>query len=593
MEISKQIQDEINSRQCGMCGVCGRVIDEIEGATREFIVLNSQEMPNPNANNSVQVCNYCSPEISNKTKEKNYSLKKYVFPLAGFSNYTDEDKLNDFKEEVEKTLSFIETSNDLRASRNMLNETINTLRTLKFNKEIYEEFNAKLSSKLTDLIDSQKAQYVKIEQSQKENYEAIKSKLDEVNKEVIQEYLDSDTIKTIREKLITIQNEMNSLNLIKDNKDELLDKFSKAFTILSEKQAADREKYEMECSENYLTLKPVVEAAVEFAMNHPIFREGKQRLIEAQSKFKGLKLKKDNRDELYNKLQEAFTVVKSRQEAEREVFDKEADINYEKVKPVIEEAINIADNAVNFKEARATLVDAQATIKELKLRKDARESFFDAIREAFNRLNDRQSAEREVFDKETSENFENINLRLQTIEAELNDDPEFNKIRDLLIAVQADVKLITLRHEQRNSAFSKIRDLFAVLDEKRKIYRQNKASQRSTRLTGVKSNLLSRIGRLEEQITWDIKSLNFQKEKLQNMPQDEESASIIAEINDKINMFTERVKEKENNIADLKKRLEDVEKDIANIKSPEAEATPAPAPATEAPAPEATETPAE
>lgn len=587
MEISKQIQDEINSRQSGMCGVCGRVIDEIDGATREFIVLNSQEIATPNTNNSVQVCNYCMPEVNNMTKEKDYSLKKYSFPRAGFNNYSDEDKLNDFKEEVEKTLSFIETSNDLRTSRNKLNETINTLRTLKFPKEIYEEFNSKLSTKLTDLIDSQKAQYVKMEQSQKENFESIKAKLDEVYKEVIQEHLDAETIKQVREKLITIQNEMNSLNLIKDNKDELLAKFTEAFSILSTKQAEDRERYEMECSENYLTLKPVVEAAIEFAMNHPIFREGKQKLIEAQSKFKGLKLKKDNRDELYNKLQEAFTIVKTRQDEEREVFDKEADINYEKVKPVIEEAINIADNAVNFKEARATLVDAQASIKVLKLRKDAREGFFDAIREAFNRLNERQSAEREVFDKETSENFENISLRLQTIEAELNDDPEFNKIRDLLIAVQADVKLLNLRHEQRNTSFNKIRELFAMLDEKRKIYRQNKAAQRSTRLIGVRSNLLSRINRLEESITFDINSLNFQKEKLQKFAENEDP-KVIAETNAKINMFTERVKEKEDNIADLKKRLEDVERDINNIKAPEAEAATA-----EAPKQEANDTPAE
>lgn len=597
MEISKQIQDEINSRQSGMCGHCGRLIDEIQGAQREFLTLKSADKANPTVDNSVLICNYCTPEIRKITEQPDYSMKKYSFGYAGFSNYSQETKLIDFREEVEKTLAFINNSGDLRASRNMLNETIKTLRTLGLPKEVYDDLNAQLSSKLSDLIEGQKAEYAKMEVLQKENFEKLKVKIEEVYNAVAQVAVESEAIKEVRERLIKVQNEMNSLNLNREDKDGLIAKFNEAFNILSGKQAEDREKYEMECSENYLNLKPKVESACEFAAIHPIFKEARQKLIEVQNLFKGLKLKRDNREELFNKMQTAFAELNAKQDAEREGVGQEADENYEKIKPVVEEAINIADNSTNYKEARATLVDAQGSIKLMKLRKEQREVLYDAIRGAFDRLNERQSDEREIFEKEANENNEVIVAKLSEVEKELNNEPEFNKIRDILIAIQAEIKLLNLKRDHRNQAFGKIRELFGILDEKRKAYRINRVAMKASRLNSVKGNLSSRVIRLEDSITWDYKSLNFQKEKLANLI-DREDPKIIEEINAKIAMFDERIKEKEANIAELKKRLEDVDKDINQIAKNKnerddaetaetAEATP------EAVAePEATETPA-
>ncbi len=564
MELSKQIQEEINQRQNGMCGHCGRLIDEIEGVQREFIALNSKDIEQPSLEKCVQICNYCTEEVKNLMSDANYDLKKYNFTYAGFNEYSAENKLDDFRQEIDSAIEFVNNSKDIKASKNIINEKIKTLRSLGFDKEIYDDFNSKLFAKLNELFDLQKEEYAKIEVVQKENYENIKNKLDSVYNNLSNPELQWDSIKEIREDLIKIQNEMNSLNLNRENKDSLVAKFSESFNILSQKQSDDREKYEMECSENYLNLKSKVDEVFDFAANHPIFKESRRRLIEVQGMFKGLTLKKDNREELFNKIQQAFTDLNAKQDAEREGYGIEADENYEKIKPVIVEAISIADNSTNFKQARTELVDAQGSLRVLKLKKEQREELYGLIREAFDRLNARQSEERGIYEKETNQNNASIIEKLDEVEKDLNNDPEFNKIRDMLISIQSEVKLLNLKREQRNNAFTKIRELFSILDEKRKNYRLNKINQKHNRLNSIKSNLSSRLHRIEESISWDYKSLNFQKEKLANLIDNEEQ-KIIDDINAKIQMHNERIVEKENNINELKTRLEEIEKELENI----------------------------
>lgn len=559
MEISTQLQEQLSLRQKGMCGQCGKKIDEIEGAEKVFIALNASAANDPTLENSVLICNYCNNETKQALAEPNYDLKKYLFSYAGYENYNLEHRIADFKDEVARALESVEKSSDIRAARNLINDKIKMLKSFSFDRDTYEELHSKLTSKLDAIIQMQRAEYEKLEHQQVENYNNIKIKVEEAVK-AIEEIAD---VKDAREKLIAVQGEMNSLTLKRENKDELVQKFNFAFQSLNKRQAEEWEKYEMECSENYLNLKAKVDSAIAFSTTHPIFKECRERLIEAQKEFKGLRLKKDNREELYSRIQEAFTALNVRQDSEREGFDQEADDNYEKVKPVVTDAVAFANNVTNFKQGREALMDAQAAIKGMKLRKDHRDELYATIRESFDALNSRQSEEREVFDKETAENYTKLDEQLVKCADELNNDPEFNKIRDILIAVQGDVKLLNLKREQRNQLFTRIREQFAILDTKRKEYRENKASEKANKLTNIYSNLQNKLGRVEESISWDIKSLNFQKEKLQNINADEDP-KIIEDINSKIAIFEERIKEKETSIEDIKKRIEDISKEMGN-----------------------------
>lgn len=592
MATPTQLQEQITLRQKGMCGQCGKKIDEIDSAEKVFISLNSAAETNPTIENTVLICNYCNNENASQIADGDYDMKRYQFPYAGYEDYTTEQKIEDFRDDMNHALTKIATMQDARAARNLINDKIKLLRSFGFGKEVYEEFHTTLTSKLDEVIQMQRAAYERLEQQQIENYNSVKVKVEEV----IKSTEEIENIKNAREALIQVQNEMNSVPLKRENKDELLAKFNIAFQNLNKRQSEEWEKYEMECSENYLTLKTKVEAAIEFSATAPIFKEARERLIAAQKEFKGLRLKKDNREELYSKIQEAFTALNIRQDSDREGFSEETEANYEKIKPVVEDAVSFAKDVTNFKQGREALIDAQAAIRDLKLRKDQRDELYALIRETFEGLNSRQSEEREVFDKETAENNTRLEGQLQECATELDNDPEFNKIRDRLIAIQGDVKLINLKREQRNHLFARIRELFAILDKKRKEYRENKVAEKANKLSSIYANLQNRQSRIEESISWDVKSLNFQQEKLQNINTDEEQ-QIIDDINGKIAMFEARIKEKQDNIDDIKKRIDDVSREINAAKQAQERAEKAvaeKAPASVEPVAEATaEVPAE
>lgn len=572
MEISAQLREEINLRQKGMCGQCGKKFEEIDSTIGKiYLPLNSAVAANPTLDTTVLICNYCNNEnkviMPDVTK---YDMKKYHFNYAGFENYSVEHKIEDFRDEVTNALESLKSISDIREARNRINEKIKFLKALALGREAYEEFNTKLIAALDELNQKQRQEFEKLEQEQITNYGNIKIKVEEA----IQETENIVEFKTAREKLIAVQTEMNSLTLKREHKDELVQKFNIAFQNLNKRQAEEWEKYEMEYSENYLNLKKVVEEAIAFAADNPNFKEAREKLIAAQQNFKGLRLKKENREELFKKVQDAFDALKERQNADREGFDEEADENYAKIKPVVDDAITFAKDVTNFKQGREALMSAQAAIKGIKLRKEHRDELYAAIRATFEGLNERQTEEREVFDKETDENYSKLNEQLAKCTDELNNDPEFNKIRDILIAVQGDVKLLKLKREQRNQLFTRIRELFAILDVKRKEYRDNKAADKRNKLNSIFVNLQNKIARIEESISWDIKSLNFQKEKLANIDA-EEDPKVVEDINSKIAMFEERVKEKEESIAETKKRLDDIQKEMHEVDNP------APAPAVE------------
>lgn len=574
MEISTELQQAVSSRQKGMCGYCGKKIDEISSAEKVFIPLTASSSSNPTPDQIVLVCNHCQGEGKSLISDPDYSLKKYMFPYAGFENYSEEEKIEDFRDDINRSLAKIDASNDIRAARNTVTNLIKQLRTFSFPKDIFDEFNNTLQTKLDSLIELRKTEYEKLEQEQTENYNNIKDKVDTVTAAAA----DSDKMKEARESLIKLQDEVTALSLKHENKDELLAKINTAFQDLNKRQNEEWERYEMECSENFLTLKPKVESAIEFSSKHPIFKECRQKLIEVQGLFKGLKLKKDNREDLYSKLQEAFTALNTRQDSDREEFNAETEANYTKIKPVVDNAIAFAKDSANYKQAREALIDAQASIKDLKLKKTQRDELYAAIRETFNGINDRQSAEREVFEKDATENYTKLNSQLEECNTELNNDPEFNKIRDILISVQGNVKILPLKRENRNQLFARIRELFGILDVKRKEYRENKDSQRMTKLNSILNTLNNRIVRVTESVSWDIKSLNFQREKLDNINKDEDQ-DLIKDINTKIEMFESRIKDKQSTLDDINRRIANIKKDIESITTKAAAENPEPAPA--------------
>jgi DNA repair exonuclease SbcCD ATPase subunit len=300
-----------------------------------------------------------------------------------------------------------------------------------------------------------------------EEYDKNLQELEPKVKTVLSEVEKEDNFSEIRKKLINLQSEIKEARLHSNHKDDFFSMVQDAFESLSEKQEAEREKYEMEISDNYLRIKPKVAEAIKFAVQTENFNDARQKLIEVQNELKQVKLKKDHLDELFGVIRKAFDVVNSKQDQEREKFREEAEKEYIALEPIIQENIEFAKTSDDYEKARTLLIDSQKLIKSKNLTRKQRDDLYGKIREVFNVLNEKSDANREEFVGECNENYANLEIKVNEAIAYIDFTNHLNDIREGLLAVQDEVKIVKLTRSQRNELFKRIRDGFAKFDEKR------------------------------------------------------------------------------------------------------------------------------
>ena len=145
--------------------------------------------------------------------------------------------------------------------------------------------------------------------------------------------------------------------------------------------------------QNYLTLKEILETGLAGAAATADLREAKGFLIEVQNHFRGLKLRREDREELYNRLQEAFAVVNKKIEDERIDFELTAWSNYSELKEEVTRVSLLSGAPENAKEAWESLVGVQNRIKASKLLREHRDELYGLIQEAFNGIKSRREKE--------------------------------------------------------------------------------------------------------------------------------------------------------------------------------------------------------
>jgi hypothetical protein len=371
---------------------------------------------------------------------------------------------SDLKSEIDSINTEVETLDDIKHQRKSmveLKERILALFLIPKNDRdssidtIQEKFD--ILQKKSDDIKS------KISEEYEKNLQEIEPKV----KTVIAEVDEAENFSDMRKKLIDLQSEIKECRINSEKKDDFFSMVQDAFESLTEKQEAEREKYEMEISENYLSIKPKVADAIRFAIQTENFNEARQRLIESQNELKQVKLKKDHLDELFGLIRKAFETVNNKQDQEREKFREESEKEYLAIEPTIQENIEFAKTSDDYEKARALLIDSQKLIKSKNLTRKHRDDLYGRIREVFNELNQKSDANREEFLEECKENFSKLEVKVNEAIAYIDFTNYLNDIREGLLAVQDEVKIAKLTRSQRNELFKRIRDGFGKFDEKR------------------------------------------------------------------------------------------------------------------------------
>jgi len=271
---------------------------------------------------------------------------------------------------------------------------------------------------------------------------------------------------------------------------------------------------EDESLQNYLILKKTVELGLASTGRAKDLREAKNILIEVQSHFKGLKLRREDREELYTRIQNAFSEVNAKIEDEKLEFEYEALVNHADLKTAVEEAIALANQSRDFRNTWDFLIGVQDRIKGAKLLREQREELFVGLQDAFTKVKSWREEERQAFENEAHQNYIRLKSLVEKGLIQAGETHEYKDTREYLKKIQAEFKGIKMAHEQREELYSRLQTAFDILGKRLEEFFRNKKKNWVVKMQYKLSQYSEDIFNLHEALKKDQAYLNELEDQL-------------------------------------------------------------------------------
>jgi DNA repair exonuclease SbcCD ATPase subunit len=550
IDLSLEQTCEIFKRQNGLCALTGKKFES--ETSDEFQIFNIHpEIESKESDNLILVWKNAELSSINQFEIIHKDTRKYYFQFANFQHFDSSAKIDEFNKDFALIKEFSTNDEKLKVSITYLKNLIKLSQNLNIDESILKpfinevlEFQRQLEEKLSK-IRSQ------INEESNKFFDLYNLKIEEL-KNIPSNW---QNLRNSRQKLLNLQSEITSakVKISKNTVDELKKHIANALTLIAQKQIAERENYEMECSDNYLQLRSQIDNFLPTLENSAEYSKLRQNLIEIQKLISKKVLKRNHQEELYQTIRNYFEKLTSRQDSDKQSFVDESNTNYEMLKPIVENAISIANSTDTFKEARETLIAAQASIKGLTLTKEQRDELYGKIRGVFEGVNKLQEEERGEFLKISEENYAKLLEKIQHEKSNLSDNPHFKTIRENLLIIQGEIRVMKLKTDHRNRLFDALKAAFVLLDEKRNSFFQNQSQNKKNKTDSYARNLKEKLTKLEEAVEIDKNELASLEKKLHEFTDEYEKVEILASI-DAINSM---ITEKEKRIEETKERIKE------------------------------------
>lgn len=211
---------------------------------------------------------------------------------------------------------------------------------------------------------------------------------------LLKEIVDSGLARTSQTKdareakniLIEVQNHFRGLKLYREDRESLYGRLQEAFAAVNKRIDDERQAYEAEVSANYSLLKALTGEALIRSKRSSDLREMWDHLLDIQVRIKAAKLFRDQRDELFGLLQEAFSTVKQQRDQERTAFEQETQRNYIRLKGMVEDGLKQAELTHEYKETREYLKKIQSEFRGIRMVHEQREELYSRLQTAFDTL---------------------------------------------------------------------------------------------------------------------------------------------------------------------------------------------------------------
>jgi hypothetical protein len=292
------------------------------------------------------------------------------------------------------------------------------------------------------------------------NYRELKTRMEETFRKVRK----TKDLRDAKALLIELQGGFKGTRLRREDREELYGMLQEEFARINRVIEEERQGFEQQAMHNYLELKSKVDEGVFLASHPKDFKETWDLLISIQADFKGTRLKKEHREELYNRLQGAFDRIKAFQDQQRSGFEAEAAVNYEKLQQWVEDALIETAAETDFRKAKEILMKVQAELREARLLREQKDELFTRVRSTFDQLTSRQQEVTMKIQAEAATNYEELKPLVREISALAGTSDDFRVVRERFREVQDQVRGSGLLREQREELLAILQEAFKTLN---------------------------------------------------------------------------------------------------------------------------------
>jgi hypothetical protein len=252
--------------------------------------------------------------------------------------------------------------------------------------------------------------------------------------------------------------------------------------------------------QNYLNLKEILDTGLVRAFAEENIHEAKGVLIEVQQHFRGLKLSFEAREELYNRLQEAFKIVNEKIDNEKFEFELETLSNFEELKPMTVNTMALLDQPFDPREMWTALLDLQELVRSKKLKREQRDELLKPIQDAFTLLKLQREDEKRVFERDASVNYKKLKALVDEGLKQAEESHEYKETREFLKKIQGEFKGIKMLSEQREELYSRLQTAFDILSKRLDDFFRNKKKNWETKMNYTLSRFDADIFELQQAV---------------------------------------------------------------------------------------------
>jgi hypothetical protein len=368
--------------------------------------------------------------------------------------------------------------------------------------------------------------------------------------------------------LIEAQNGFKGAKLIKDQREELYNKLQKEFERVNHALETDKIQFTLEAESNFIRLKPMVESAIELAQTTTNYQEAKEKLIQLQNEFKGIKLIKEQREQLYQKLQDSFNIINSRLNEEKENNRQLAENQYPVLQERADKLLQFSGETSDFRTAREQLKELQWELRESKLFKEQKDIIYQILQDIFTLINLRQDMDRKQFEEEAARNYIELGKMVEHGLAQSQETTEYKETREYLKKIQSEFRGRKMIKEQREELYSRLQTSFDVLNKRVDTFFREKKKNWEVKMQFRANDLQASVMELNLRMERDLENLRELETQLDNLgsgsrdfeAKDRLMAKILS-VQNAIRKNTQLIRSTEEEAISIKKRLEEPEEE--------------------------------